>query len=218
MEQVFIAQLEEVVSEYRNALGRAEHDDASDILSDADVSELITRGLSAIERASGTSSTYMERARAILQSKGNAWGHLAQVIGVASSLRHDISSGYLKSFEELIHGDIFSDYLEMAEHLCSTGYKDAAAVIAGSTLEAHIKKLCTKFSVATENGGRPKKADTLNADLVKAGAYSKLDQKGVTSWLGLRNDAAHGDYINYKKEQVELMIQNVRNFIARHAA
>ncbi|MFT7043642.1 MAG: hypothetical protein ACJAW7_002404 [Candidatus Azotimanducaceae bacterium] len=218
MDQVFIAQLEEIVSEYRNALGRSQHDDASDVLSAADVSELITRGLSAIERASGTSSTYMERARTILQTKGNDWGYLPQVIGVTNSLKHDISSGYLKSFEELIHGDIFSDYLEMAEHLCATGYKDAAAVIAGSTLEAHIKKLCTKFSVALENDGRPKKADTLNADLVKAGAYSKLDQKGVTFWLGLRNDAAHGDYNNYTKEQIELLIQNVRNFIVRHAA
>jgi hypothetical protein len=218
MDHIFIAQLEEIVSEYRNALGRSQHDDASDVLSDADVSELITRGLSAIERASGTSSTYMERTRSILQTKGNDWGHLPQVIGVASSLKHDISSGYLKSFEELIHGDIFSDYLEMAEHLCATGYKDAAAVIAGSTLEAHIKTLCTKFSVALEHGGKPKKADTLNADLVKAGAYSKLDQKAVTSWLGLRNDAAHGDYNNYTKEQVELLIQNIRNFIIRHAA
>ena len=146
------------------------------------------------------------------------WKCLAQVIGIAKSLRYDLSNGYLKSFEELIHGDVFADYLEMAEHLCTTGYKDAAAVIAGSTLEAHLKKLCAKFSISTTSDLKAKKADTLNSELVKAGVYTKLDQKNVTSWLDLRNNAAHGNYNNYNKDQVALLISSVRDFIVRHAA
>jgi hypothetical protein len=218
MDKIFIAQLDEVISEYEAARTRSRHDDASDVLSDTDVRELETRCLSALERAAGSSSTYFDRAKAILESKNYAWGHLAQIIGVARSLRHDLDKGYLKSFEELIHGDLFADYLEMSDHLNSSGYKDAAAVITGSTLEAHLKQLCTKFSVSVTSGSKPKKADTLNADLVKAGAYSKLDQKSVTAWLGLRNDAAHGDYGNYSKEQVALLISNIRDFIVRHPA
>jgi hypothetical protein len=61
----------------------------------------------------------------------------------------------------------------------------------------------------------PKKADTTNAHLVKASAYSKLDQKNLTAWLDLRNKAAHGHYAEYQKEQVALMIDGIRSFITR---
>lgn len=82
----------------------------------------------------------------------------------------------------------------MADHLTANGHKDAAAVLAGSTLEAHLRQLCSKQGVSTTFSGIPMKVDTINAELVKAGAYSKLDQKNITAWLGLRNDAAHGNY------------------------
>ena len=107
----------------------------------------------------------------------------------------------------------------MATHLLSEGYKDAAAVIAGSTLEEHLRQLAGKHSVTTEHAqkGRtvPKKADRLNADLAKAAAYKKLDHKNITSWLNLRNDAAHGQYEEYSQVQVELMVQGIRDFLAR---
>jgi hypothetical protein len=106
----------------------------------------------------------------------------------------------------------------MAEHLTDNGYKDAAAVIAGSTLESHIRQLCTKFSLPIATVGKPIKADTLNADLVKASAYTKLDQKNVTAWLDLRNNAAHGHYASYDAKQVSLMIAGIRDFITRHPA
>ena len=48
--------------------------------------------------------------------------------------------------------------------------------------------------------------------------YSKLDQKSVTAWLDLRNNAAHGHYDKYEAVQVELMISGVRDFIARNPA
>lgn len=62
------------------------------------------------------------------------------------------------------------------------------------------------------------KADTLNADLMKTGAYSKIDLKNVTAWLGLRNDAAHGNYSAYDDKQVSLLISSIRDFVARNPA
>ena len=76
--------------------------------------------------------------------------------------------------------------------------KDAAAVMIGSVLEEHLRQLCHshKVDIFTLKGmdEMPKKADVLNADLKKSGAYGPLDQKQVTAWLGLRNSAAHGKY------------------------
>lgn len=218
MANPFEKQLEAIISEYEAARAKSKHDDASDILSDVDVRDLQTRCLAAIERAGGKQSVYCERTAAIDQTNNHTWGHLAEQVGVAKSLLSDIKNGYLKCLEEIIHGDVFGDFLEMAKHLVDNGYKDAAAVIAGSTLEAHLKQLCAKHGVPITVGTTPKKADVINADLVKAGAYSKLDQKNVTAWLGLRNDAAHGNYGAYDKSQVDLLISSVRDFITRNPA
>jgi hypothetical protein len=104
----------------------------------------------------------------------------------------------------------------MADHLLHEGYKDPSAVLAGGVLEEHLRQLCAKYTIlVTDGSGHPRKADALNADLAKAAAYSKLDQKNVTAWLGLRNDAAHGKYGAYKADQVGLLIQSVRDFITR---
>ncbi|WP_051056163.1 DUF4145 domain-containing protein [Cylindrospermum stagnale] len=141
-------------------------------------------------------------------------------LAVLNAAKTDIERGYLKKIEALVSADIFSDFLEMASYLLSEGYKDPAAVMIGSTLEEHLRKLCNKNSIDIEyTNGRgdlvPKKADAMNADLVKANIYNKLDQKSVTTWLDLRNKAAHGQYGEYTKEQVELMLQGVTNFMTR---
>jgi hypothetical protein len=216
--RTFEKQLHEVIGEYEGAVSRSKHADASDVLSRVMVHALQTSCLGAIERAAGRRSIYFERASAISQTRDHAWDHLAAQIGVAKSLLSDIQNDYLRTLEELIHGELFGDFLEMADHLVVAGYKDAGAVIAGSTLESHLRQLYTKHGIPTVSGAAPKKADTLNAELAKAGAYSKLDQKNVIAWLGLRNDAAHGNYGAYDKNQVALLVSSVRDFIGRHPA
>jgi len=142
--------------------------------------------------------------------------------GILESLRADVAAGYVRSQRELLHAELFADFLEMAQHLLNEGYKDAAAVIAGSSLEAHLRQLCHKSGISPDvsAGGStlPKKADRLNADLAAASVYSKLDQKNVTAWLDLRNKAAHGRYDDYESAQVNLLIASIRDFITRNPA
>lgn len=111
------------------------------------------------------------------------------------------------------------DFLERAQQLLDEGDKDPAAVMAGIALEKHLRQLCQKHDIPTETTkqGRPysKKADTLNAELVKKKVYNQLDQKQVTTWLDLRNKAAHGKYQEYTKEQVSLMLQGLPDFMVR---
>ncbi|ENM5791694.1 hypothetical protein V4V45_003583 [Vibrio mimicus] len=135
------------------------------------------------------------------------------------SIQNEIEGGWVFSVKQLISAEIFSDFLEMAEHLLSQGYKDPAAVMIGSVLEENLRQLCSnnEIDIELEKDGRfvAKKADRLNSDLAKAEIYTKLDQKAVTMWLDLRNKAAHGKYDEYTKDQVELMSQGVTEFLAR---
>lgn len=214
---IFITALEQLVEDWRIEISKCRHDDYSD-MEESISSQLTARALAAITRASGKNSIYIEEANRYIVQGGFPTYILRPIIGVAEALLADLKAGYIQSMEEIIHGEIFADFLEMAEYLVNSGYKDASAVIAGSTLEAHLKQLANTYGVAIENTGKPKKADTINSDLVKAGAYSKLDQKNVTAWLGLRNDAAHGDYSKYDNNQVKLLISSIRDFITRNPA
>ncbi|NQY26570.1 MAG: hypothetical protein HRT92_05265 [Piscirickettsiaceae bacterium] len=135
------------------------------------------------------------------------------------SIQNEIEGGWVFSVKQLITAEIFSDFLEMAEHLLSQGYKDPAAVMIGSVLEENLRQLCSNndIDIEIEKDGRfiAKKADRLNSDLAKSEVYTKLDQKAVTMWLDLRNKAAHGKYDEYTKAQVDLMSQGVIEFLAR---
>lgn len=142
-----------------------------------------------------------------------------RVKGLLQGLREAIEHDLLHDVTELAHASLSADILDQAHTLLSSGYKDAAAVLVGSTLEAHLRNLCDKFSVPTTKAdGRPEPASKLTADLKKAGSYGNQEDKMVVAWLALRNEAAHGHYDNYHDEQVRLMLAGVRDFILRHPA
>lgn len=135
------------------------------------------------------------------------------------AIQNEIEGGWIFSVKKLVSAEIFSDFLEMAAHLLELDYKDPAAVMIGSVLEENLRQLCHSAGIETEIEKEgtliPKSADRLNSDLAKAEGYTKLDQKSVTAWLDLRNKAAHGKYNEYGKEQVELMMRGVTEFLAR---
>lgn len=175
--------------------------------------------LSFIEMLYGTTHSYY---REFDTATNGASPEIAKMgIEIIRSIHNEILGGWLTSIKGLITAEVFSDFFEMAEHLLVNGYKDAAAVIIGSTLEEHLRQLCIRHSIDTTikkgDADVAKSADALNADLAKAGVYNKLDQKNVTAWLDLRNKAAHGHYGEYNEEQVKNMLQSVSEFCARTA-
>ncbi|MFD9431466.1 hypothetical protein [Streptomyces sp. NPDC060002] len=170
----------------------------------------------AIERAARPGSIYMKQLQsARIKIQPN---RLRELRIVALGLRDDLIAGWVESVVELVHADTYRDYLEMAEELLAKGYKDAAAVIAGTSLEVHVRALCAKNNVTTTVAGKPKKADTMNADLKKAGVYDGLQQKEVTAWMDLRNKAAHGNYPDYDRDQVRRLIDGVEAFMRKYPA
>lgn len=212
-------QLDELIQEFAGFDSRS-LEDLTRALPEMKAVEIVTRSCAAIERVAGRNTLYWRQADDFRTKEDWEQIKARNLIGVLGSLRADLKAGYLVTLEELVHAELFSDFLDMAKHLLDLGYKDAAAVITGSSLEAHLRQLAKRWNVPidrpTSSGGvEPKKADTINADLVKAGAYAALDQKSVTAWLDLRNKAAHGRYSDYEKAQVGLMIDSVRNFMIR---
>ena len=61
--------------------------------------------------------------------------------GILNAIKSEIDNDWLSSMKGLVSADIFSDFLEMAEHLLFEKYKDPAAVMIGSVLEEHLRQL-----------------------------------------------------------------------------
>lgn len=185
----------------------------------AEQTEVITSMVTAIERLAPPKTYYLYSLKDISESYGfDSYDCIPYLVGIIQALKTAYESGYLYEIEELIHADVFSDFIYMAEYLLKEGYKDPAAVIIGGVLEEQLRKLCLRNSITTTVNDRPKKADMMNSELASRGVYNKLDQKSVTAWLDLRNKAAHGKYTEYSDEQVEFTLLAIRDFIARFPA
>lgn len=214
---LFVQQLDVLLAAYADMYERSHYNDLSDLKEDERQS-LISRAIAAIHRISGYSSTYSKEVSRTLERNPELHVHTPRIIGIVNALREDLNAGYLQSLTEIVHAEVFADFIEMASYLLSNGFKDAAAVIAGSTLESHLRTLAVKNGVPIEVDSKPLKAERINQELAKATIYTILDQKNVTAWLDLRNKAAHGDYTAYSAEQVKLLLSSVQDFITRHPA
>jgi hypothetical protein len=178
--------------------------------------ELRTSSLSFIKNLYGSEHPYFLDFNERVQQSRPSQTEYAR--GILKAIKKEIDGGWLVTMKGLISAEIFSDFLEMADHLLKEGYKDSASVMIGSVLEEHLRQLCIKNGIPNDDpkNGRPKKADLLNSELGNATIYNKLDQKNVTAWLDLRNKAAHGKYGEYNQQQVEIMLQAVTEFMTRN--
>ncbi|TCK75637.1 hypothetical protein [Acidipila rosea] len=212
-----ITQIDEILGRYKTLRSRSKWSDLSDLNDTGEPTAILTLICDTVKRFAPPRSQYSESVSRLLQEYGpDGCGAITPAMGVLSALRDAYSSGYSRRFAELVHAELFSDFLEMSEYLLSEGFKDPAAVIIGSVLEEHLRQLCVKNSIdINAPSGKPKKADQLNADLAGQGVYSKLDQKSVTGWLDLRNRAAHGKHNEYTMEQVTILLTSVQNFMTR---
>ncbi len=142
-------------------------------------------------------------------------------LDLLQNIKQDVEEGWLQNIKGIVSAELFSDFLDMAEHLLEEKCKDPAAVIIGSVLEENLRELCVRNSIPIttvdikSGKERPKQADMINADLYKAGVYNLLVQKSLIAWLDLRNNAAHGKYNEYELDQVSKFHQAVRDFIIK---
>jgi hypothetical protein len=211
-----LAQLNTLLDEYNTFKRRL----GANQQQEADAARMVYRLQAAIERLTPPSSSYrqdLDRSRGVRYP--NSTTRMIGVVPIAAALRDDIAAGWLSSVIELAHAGTYADYLAMADGLAVQHHKDAAAVIAGTSLEVHLKALATKQGVDLQApSGAPKRAGVLNHELKGEGVYSALEHKQVIAWLAIRNAAAHGAYNDYDEAAVGALIEGVGNFAVKYPA
>lgn len=143
-------------------------------------------------------------------------GHLESVLrgqGILRAALDDFQHGYLFELRLLVEAELFADFLDQSRGLLKSGYHAPAAVLAGCVLEDSLRRLCASHQLALPQ--RPK-LDQMNAELAKAAVYTKLVQKRITAIADIRNNAAHGNWNEFKPEDVEDSIDWIARFIEEH--
>jgi len=140
-------------------------------------------------------------------------GHRSHVdfgIGILRALKEDLNFGYLTNVQNLVIAEIFEDFLSISEYLLVQGYYIPAASLVGGILEDSMRKLCDKNNITYP---KETKINSLNTDLAKAGVYNALVAKEIIAKADIRNNADHGHYDKFNKNDVKNMIDWVRRFI-----
>ena len=159
----------------------------------------------------GGQSIYFEKVKAIQDSSYRE--HFFAIWNILVELEKDLRLDLLGDTEDLVRAEVFTDFLEMAQHLLETGYKDPAAVLVSTVLENGLRRIAEKHNIAVKDKDD---ISSLNTKLGDARAYNKLDRSQIQTWKKLRDSATHGKYKEYTKPKVEAMLEGVRRFLAEH--
>lgn len=137
------------------------------------------------------------------------------VLGVAilKAAKEDVEGGYLQKIELLVSASVFSDFLEIAEHLLENGYKDPAASLVGAVLEDGLRHICNNNNLIVKTDDN---ISSLNKKIADKEIYNRLQQREIEVWNKLRDYADHGHFSEYDTEKVKSMLSNVRSFLSNY--
>jgi hypothetical protein len=218
-----VAQIDELRSEFSRLTERAENADLSgDGVPKSEVITFRIRLRAALDRLAPPGTAYAAEAAKLAEAPERAWaGNLVvKYMDLLAALRADVEKGYVRRIETTVREAVYDDFLEMAEEIFEI-HPAPAAVVAGSVLEEHVRKLCAANDIDVLGAdGRPRKFEQLSHELVKAEevAIREPERKVLAGWYGQRTEGAHGRYENVIAEDVPRMIDGIRDFMVRHPA
>ena len=109
--------------------------------------------------------------------------------------------------------------MEQAQNLLESSkvHPAAPAVLIGASLEEFIRTWIDAEGLSI--GNNKPSLDAYAKALKEAELILKQDVKDITSWTGLRNHAAHGEWDEVAdKKRVSLMLEGVNLFMRKYGA
>lgn len=131
-------------------------------------------------------------------------------LGILRGALEDVEQGNLESLQSLVVAEVFSDFLDQAQHLLENGYKDPAASLAGAVLENGLRSLAERKGIPTRDTDN---LSALNNKIAAKGIYNRLRQRRVETWIEVRNAADHGRFDESTEPDVADLIKGVRDFL-----
>lgn len=170
-----------------------------------------TEVLNLIKIVCGQNSVHYKQLKQLAEDEDsrNDSYYFVNCLGILEAAGKDYTDGFI-DIKGFIQAELFEDFLSMAEYLLNEGYYIPAASLAGAVLEDSLRKICDKRNLVYKDKTN---INSLNTILTKAGVYTLLVQKEITAKADIRNNADHGYYDKFKREDVKDMIKWIRRFI-----
>lgn len=167
------------------------------------------------------SESYFLTALHIIINMSSYNNKLSDLHKILNSFKEYVNDDLLKniSLEREIQIETVSDYLEQAEKLLNSKnfHPASAAVIIGASLEEFLRNWLEELN---EDMTELKLSlDSYSKQLRKRELISKQDLKDITSWAGIRNDAAHGNWDSVSdRNRIKLMLEGVNLFMRKYSS
>lgn len=167
-----------------------------------------TRALNLLKRIFGEDSIHFQEFSKIFSRSVGDIDHFEACRAIFLSAKKDYEGGYLFNLRALAKADVLDDILDQVKELFNFGYKDAACILTGVSLETALKELSIRENIPLG------KLDRMNVELCKIGTYNMAKQKQITAWAELRNKAVHGEWSAYDTNDVQDFYEGTQRFIA----
>ena len=173
-----------------------------------------------VSKHSGTTSAFTRQLKDISPLMDDSY-----VIRVVSEILESfivyVKNGMLEtvSFRRQTQIDVVSDFLLQAQALLETAsvHPAAPAVLIGASLEEFLRNWVEIEGINI--GTKKPSLDTYAKVLREADLVTKQDIKDLTSWSGLRNHAAHGEWDEVNdKARIGMMLEGVNLFMRKYGA
>lgn len=168
-----------------------------------------TQSLSFLVNILGPDHVYVENFKRDVESGHRDIVKAGQ--GILRAVREDLTLGLLHKIRSLVAAEVFSDFLDMAEHLLECGYKDPTASLTGAVLEDSLRQLARRNRIKLRS---KEDLSSLNQKCADASVYNRLIQKKIQVWTDVRNHADHGEFGEYSERDVQDMLAGVRDLLA----
>ncbi|MBI1258356.1 MAG: DUF4145 domain-containing protein [Chloroflexi bacterium] len=201
---------------------RTEKTDVPD-LSEMHFSTLKTKYLLLLQQLSPDRNISIRDTIADVRSLENRISHLEKLLGLIKGIHFGYKRGLIESLiADEIEERNATSYLDQATQLLredtSAKYDYiSAAILTGAVLENTLRKLCQQQTppvATTRENGYFKTLNPLITDLLNAKVISEARADQLKSWAKLRNFAAHGEFEQITRPEVESMLGGVKEFLA----
>jgi hypothetical protein len=174
-----------------------------------------------LKRYAGDKSSFLSSVTNLYHGSWTPKYKVLSIISTLNSFVEYVESGLLEGIspERKAQLDVVSDFLEQADNLLQTkGIHPAApAVIIGATLEEFLRTWIEAENLSL--GSKKPSLENYSQTLREADFITKQDAKDLTSWGGIRNHAAHGEWDEVAdKKRISLMLEGVNLFMRKYGA
>lgn len=215
IEKIITEKFAKLIAEGRDLMAKAGWDgsDFRKHVGDVDYVRFRTEALNLVKKACGADSDHYAQLKRLAEEKTVAFNsyYFKDCFGALEAAERDFSGGMLFDVRAMVSAEVLDDFLEQAEHLLTNGYHVPAASLAGAVLEDTLRTLGSQKGIAVPDRTT---IDGLNTALTKAGVYDKLTFKRIVAIANIRNNADHGHFDKFAKEDVVDMMKWVRRFTA----